>query len=116
MKYFKHGDTVTAAALNAIVDTINDVEAQSQLSSYVFGGRDAVAAGTIFYGIHQRRWLAYKSTGEIRDTANPLNIMELPDCNDAFCMFDLHTVPWLKYGDLYAVEGSEFALETDTDA
>jgi len=128
MKYFKHGDRVTATDLNAIVTAINAVETQTTgFSSYSFGGRDAVVAGTIFYGVHQRRWLAYRSTGEVRsmdyvpgatEDDEPISghRVELPDCNEEFCMFDLHTVGWLKYGHTYAVEGSEYALETDTNA
>lgn len=123
MKYFKHGDRVTATDLNAMVDAINAVEVQTAgFNSYAFGSRDAVVAGTVFYGVHQRRWLVYRSTGEVRTFGyNPAtpeigNTIVLPDCNEEFCMFDLHTVGWLKYGDLYEVEGSEYAMETDTNA
>jgi len=127
MKYFKHGDSVTHTDLNTLVTAINNLETEQGLNSYAFGSKDAALAGVIFYGVHRRRWIVYRSTGEIRsldyiinpsDEDNPLAgyRTELPDCNEEFCMFDTHTVGWLKYGDMYAVEGSEFALETDTDA
>jgi len=127
MRYFKQGETITHTDLNGMVNAINALDvATSGFSSYSFGCRDAVWPGTEFYGIHQRRWLIYRSTGEVHsmdyvpgpDEDTPLSghRVELPDCNEEFCMFDLHTVGWLKYGDWYTVEGSEFALETDTDA
>lgn len=123
MKYWKHGDQVLVADLNKIVDTINAAEIQTQMSGYVFGCLDAYVAGTVFFGIHTNRWLVYRSTGEIRTldyngaVEPPVgNRTELPDCNELYCMFDLHTVEWLKYGDVYEVEGSEFALEVDVDA
>lgn len=125
MKYFKHGDQVMDTDLNAIVDAINAAETQSQFASYVFGCKDAWIAGTVFFGIHNCRWLIYRSTGEVRTLdfrAEEEGIPQqgsmtvLPDCNDEFCLFDLHTVEWLHYGDVYEVEGSEFALEVDFDA
>lgn len=125
MKYFKHGDQVMDTDINAIINAINAAEVQSQFSSYTFGCKDAFIAGTVFFGIHNHRWLIYRSTGEVRTldfvaetetTPQVGNITVLPDCNDTFCLFDLHTVEWLKYGDVYEVEGSEFALEVEVDA
>lgn len=123
MKYFKHGDQIFDTDLNAMVAVINAAEAQANFSSYTFGCKDAFIAGTVFFGIHNCRWLVYRSTGEVRSldyngTVDPEvgHRTELPDCNDEFCLFDLHTVEWLHYGDVYEVEGSEFALEVDLDA
>lgn len=119
MSYFSHGDTITTANLNALVNAINSIETQTGFNTYVLGGRDALIAGTVFHGVHTRRWLIYRSTGEIRDFDDPTNeekITVLPDCNAPFCVFDTHTIPWLKYGMMYEIEGTEFALETDVNA
>lgn len=123
MKYFVHGDKVCDEDLNQIVDAINDAQTQFQMSSYVFGCLDAYVAGTVFQGLHTNRWLIYRSTGEIRSMdyivgSEPMigHMTVLPDCDEMYCVFDLHTVEWLKYGDPYLMEGSEFALEVAIDA
>ena len=123
MKYFVHGDKVCDEDLNQIVDAINNAQTDFQMSSYVFGCLDAYVAGTIFQGIHTNRWFVYRSTGELRSMdyvvdSDPMigHMTVLPDCNDLYCIFDLHTVEWLKYGDVYLMEGSEFGLEVAIDA
>jgi len=119
MKYFSHCDVVTAARLNEIVNAINAAETQTGFSSYIIGGRNAVIPGVQYFGHHRKRWLMYRSVGEIYDVNGTPDLetnTQLSDCDEDICVFDLHTVPWLKYGDIYVVEGSEFALESDTDA
>ncbi len=125
LEYFSHGDLVTSAKLNAIIAIINDVETQTHGFSHVPGGRDADIAGTMFTMKHTKRWLVYRSTGDIYDMTEvmagvPLDDIEnhttLGDCGEITCAFDLHSVDWLSYGMMYIVEGCEWAMEDDARA
>jgi len=125
LNYFSHGDLITAEKLNAIIAIINDVETQTQGFSMVSGGRDADIAGTMFAMKHTKRYLVYRSTGDIYDLSEvlagvPLDDIEnhtsLGDCGELTCAHDLHSIEWLSYGMMYIVEGCEFAMEDDARA
>lgn len=113
--YFSHGETVTAAKLNEIVTALNGAEAASNYGVRLFGARPADGPGVVFYIVHRRRWLIYDSAGTIYDITNPtVNTTEVSDVEgDAIGAFDLHSLPWLSYGMLYAAEGFENAMEDD---
>ena len=67
-----------------------------------------------YFITHKRRWLIYKSTGEIRHTTDPVTFpsVSLGD-SDEINAEDLDQIDWLVPGMLYMVVGCSVAYEDD---
>ncbi len=112
-RQWSHGDTVTAAYLNAYSTEL------TALHDRIFNTRIRMAtpnqygSGNIYRFVHRNRWLHFKSTGQIKNAAGTQQATLSP-INDTYTSFDLQSVSWLAYGDLYQVVGCQMASEEST--
>jgi len=108
-----HGDTVTAANLNAYsteLTTLHDAIGDAEIVPCM---PDQYGSGNIYWFIHRNRWLHFKSTGQIKN-AGATQEGTLSPINDTYTSFDLHSLSWLAYCDLYQVVGCAMASEEET--
>lgn len=110
MKTFAHGDSVTAANLNAIDTTLDDAYARIGDVAYQALAPGADDDNNTFFFIHRYRYLYFKSTGEIA-SLDGTNTAGLSEKNDTFTALDLDGLNWLSYGQAYVVTGCEMACE-----
>lgn len=65
-----------------------------------------------YYLIHSQQYLVYKSTGRIVDITGTNDDISLDD-GDTYNSYDLDTIDWLAYGDLYRVVGCSVCMEDE---
>lgn len=127
---FSHGDFPTAAnletintALVAIAEIASDGttpasgETLPQLNPAVYWNREKgeafgsrVQTDSDYWILHRHRYLHYKSTGAIEDPAGTGTAVSLSNEED-FNVYDLDSVDWLAYGQMYKVTGVDFCME-----
>ena len=61
--------------------------------------------------LHQYRWLAYGSSGQIVDPSGIEEPVSLTDPDTGIGYMDLESIDWLAYGMYYDVEGVTWAQE-----
>ena len=112
-RQWSHGDKVTAAYLNAYstgLTTLRNVIKDAEIVSCV---PNQYGSGNIYWFVHRQRWLHFKSTGQIKNAAGTQQATLSP-INDTYTSFDLQTLSWLAYGQLYQVVGCQMACEEET--
>ena len=112
-RQWSHGDTETAAYLNAYSTELNTLRAAIGDAEIVPCVPDAYGSGNIFWFVHRNRWLHFKSTGQIKN-AGATQQATLSPVNDTYTSFDLQSLIWLAYGQLYQVVGCQMACEEET--
>ena len=113
-----HGDTVTATHWNNLKAAID--AAYTTLGTTAINPAGEVSAEKIGYEdsaismFHRFRWLAYTSTGIIRDPSGvgadvTISDGDVPGAN----FYDLESIEWLTYGMYYTVIGIRACQEFD---
>ena len=108
---WNHGDiTVAAARMNKYSDALNAI--------YAVRGDVSVSIATlagqseaVFTNIHRERYLYFISDGSIDDPAGIGDSVSISEVAGTFTAYDLDTVSWLQYGDLYEVSGVSWCAE-----
>jgi hypothetical protein len=115
-KRWSHGDTVAAADVQKYSDGLNAINAAIPKEKISWGvGYSNMEDAQRFYIVHRRRWLIYKSTGEIRHPTDPVTYpaVSLSDTGGV-CAVDVdQEVEWLVPGALYEVRGCSVAYEDE---
>jgi hypothetical protein len=113
---FSHGSTVSAAEMQKYSDGLNAIHDALPLEKISWGIPYSNMEDTqTFFLIHKRRWLIYKSTGEIQHPTEPETYpaVSLSDTG-GICAADLdQEVDWLVPGMLYKVVGCSVCFEDD---
>ena len=113
-RQWTHGDTVTAAYLNAYSTELTALHNRILNTRIRMATPHQYGSGNIYWFVHRNRWLHFKSTGQIMN-AGGTQQATLSPINDTYTSLDLQSLSWLAYGDLYQVVGCEMASE-ETDA
>ena len=112
-RQWSHGDKVTAAYLNAYSTGLTTLRAAIKDAEIVPCVPHKYGSGNIYRFVHRNRWLHFKSTGQIKNAAGTQQATLSP-INDTYTSFDLQTLSWLAYGQLYQVVGCDMASEEET--
>ena len=110
---WSHGDTVSAADLNAYSTALTALHARILNTRIRMATPNQYGTGNIYRFVHRNRWLHFKSTGQIKNSDGSQQATLSP-INDTYTSFDLQSVSWLAYGDLYQVVGCQMASEEST--
>lgn len=106
-----HGDTdVTSAEMQKYSNSICAIAAiagSAKLQWAVIAGQSEAT----FTVIHKARWLFFQSTGEIVDPSGVGESVSISEVDGTFTRYDLDTVDWLAYGQLYQVTGVSWCME-----
>lgn len=112
-KRWAHGDTVSAANMQIYSDGLTAIKpmiGETRRTWAVFASTWDEAQE--FNIVHKRRWLIYKSTGQITDPNGVFDPVDLPD-SDPINVYDLDTVDWLLPGMVYHVIGCSVCMEDE---
>lgn len=117
---FEEGDNFTHTDYNAIRSNLIDLHDKhpgvmrnhAASVSHDHGFWSSVFQDSEQTFTHTFRYLAYKSTGAIRDITGLADDVSLSDTGD-INFFDLDTVGWLAYGMTYIVTGVTHCIEVD---
>ena len=112
-RQWSHGDTVSAANMNAYSTELTALHARILNTRIRMATPNQYGSGNIYRFVHRNRWLHFKSTGQIKNAAGTQQATLSP-INDTYTSFDLQSVSWLAYGDLYQVVGCQMASEEST--
>ena len=112
-RQWSHGDTVSAADLNAYSTALTALHARILSTSIRMATPNQYGSGNIYRFVHRNRWLHFKSTGQIKNAAGTQQATLSP-INDTYTSFDLQSLNWLAYGQLYQVVGCDMASEEVT--
>lgn len=112
-RQWAHGDTVSAANLNAYSTELTALHDRILNTRIRMATPNQYGSGNIYRFVHRNRWLHFKSTGQIKNAAGTQQATLSP-INDTYTSFDLQSVSWLAYGDLYQVVGCQMASEEST--
>ena len=112
-RQWTHGDTNAAAyfaaystELTALYGAVGDVD-------FIPCVPGQYGSGNEYYFFHQNRWLHYLSTGQIK-SIDGTQQATLSPVGDTFTAFDLQSLSWLAYGQMYKVVGCAMASEEET--
>lgn len=114
--HWQHGDQPTAGAMNLYSQDIISIYGVYGPVSFNVAIRsirleEFELRGPEYYTfLHRYRWLHYLGDGEI-SSMDGTNTNNLADTAGAVKVFDMTTVDWLAYGELYKVSGLTFACE-----
>lgn len=104
-----HGDTPTSTILNeystaleSAHDTLGDLGGWSPAMEH--------NSEAVYLVLHTNRYLHFVSNGEITDLTGA-NVEEISEDEDGSGVFDLDTLDWLTYGQLYYVTGVSICCE-----
>ena len=110
---WSHGGTNVSAARMNIYSTNQDIiDGLLGSASYSLASPSGQSEAT-FYLIHKFRYLWFASNGAIEDVSGVGEPVSVTEENSTFTQFDLDTVDWLFYGDLYKVTGVSWCAEDD---
>ena len=112
-RQWSHGDTVSAANMNAYSTELTALHARILNTRIRMATPNQYGSGNIYRFVHRNRWLHFKSTGQIKNAAGTQQATLSP-INDTYTSFDLQSLSWLAYGDLYRVVGCQMASEEVT--
>ena len=112
-RQWTHGDVVTAAYLNAYSTELTALRASIKDAEIVPCVPHKYGTGNVYRLVHEKRWLHFKSTGQIKN-AGGTQQATLSPVNDTYTSFDLQSLSWLAYGDFYQVVGCDMACEEET--
>ena len=112
-RQWAHGDGNTAAYFNAYSTELTALRAAIKDAEIVPCVPDQYGTGNIYWFVHRNRWLHFKSTGLIKN-ADASQQATLSPVNDTYTSFDLQSLSWLAYGQLYQVVGCQMACEEET--
>ena len=112
-RQWSHGDKVTAAYLNAYSTGLTTLRAAIKDAEIVPCVPDAYGSGNKFWFVHRNPWLHFLSTGQIKN-ADGSQQATLSPINDTYTSFNLQSLSWLAYGQLYQVVGCQMASEEET--
>ena len=112
MKIWQHGDTLPAADLNALSSGLNTARTLSGDVVLNVATQGAYGPGAVFWFIHAKRYLHFKSTGKLSNPSGTQE-MSLSTGDKEFGVYDLDGLDWLTYGGLYRVTGCEMCCEDD---
>lgn len=120
---WEHGNTVAASELQKYsdsLDSIYDITGDYKLVSMVGYGEEngpygAVRENSDLIFLHKYQWLYFQSDGEIVDLSETEDPTSLSESDDALTFFDLDSVPWLSYGQVYRVVGCTWACEYEAN-
>jgi len=110
---WSHGDTNPASALNAYSTALTALRAAIKDAEIVPCVPDAYGSGNKFWFVHRNPWLHFLSTGQIKN-ADGSQQATLSPINDTYTSFNLQSLSWLAYGQLYQVVGCQMASEEET--
>ena len=118
-KQWSHGDIPTAADFNRYSDGCNDIVGRIGSVTVAFcvpeANRLLVATeevlGDTFACVHRARYLHYRGTGNLTNLdSSKSSALSAPD-GGGVGVYDLDSVSWLAYGQLYFVTGVDFCVE-----
>ena len=112
-RQWSHGDTVSAANMNAYSTELTALHDRIGNTRIRMATPNQYGSGNIYRFVHRNRWLHFKSTGQIKNAAGTQQATLSP-INDTYTSFDLQSLSWLAYGDLYQVVGCQMASEEVT--
>ena len=108
---FAHGDKPTAANLNKIAD--GSLHVYERTPDFAWEDlTPELGNGERMSFQHFRRYLHYKSSGQVIDPAGLGDTVSLPNTTDDYKnSYDLDQISWLAYGADYIVQGVSYAAE-----
>lgn len=108
-----HGDVdVSAANINKYTNSIIAIHAQiGEVATSI--GTESRISNASFTVFHTRRWLYFTSTGTIDDPAGVGDSVSISEDPDTITAYDLDSVSWLTYGNLYTVSSVGWCQESD---
>lgn len=113
-KQWNHGDIVTATELQKYSDGLNAINAVLSTVGYRNYGTpfSTFDDNQIYYVVHSKRYLIYWSSGQIVDLSGVNENVELPnDSEFEYNVYDLDSIDWLDYGELYQILGCSVVFE-----
>ena len=112
-RQWAHGDGNAASYFNAYSTELTALRAAIGDAEIVPCVPNQYGSGNVYWFVHRNRWLHFKSTGQIKN-AGATQQATLSPVNDTYTSFDLQSLSWLAYGDLYQVVGCQMASEEET--
>ena len=112
-KQWSHGDEVCASELQKYSDSLEYLNSLTSTSGRNYATPFSQFDDTQeFWFIHSRPLLIYVSTGVLSDPSGLNEDVTLSNEDGQYYNgYDLDTVPWLNYGDLYKVVGCSVCME-----
>lgn len=114
-KVWAHEDTVAAAEMQKYSDGLDAIKPMFPTEKESWAHAFSLMEDTQTYSLtHKRRWLIYKSTGEIRHPTDPVTYpaVSLGDSEEINAE-DLDQIDWLVPGMLYLVVGCSVCFEDE---
>lgn len=115
-KTWTHGDTVPAAEMQKYSDGLDAIRSLFVEEKISWAIPQSMMDDTqLHYIVHKRRWLIYRSTGEIRHPTEPETYaaISLSDSETINAVDVDQEVSWLTAGQLYVVVGCSIAFEDE---
>lgn len=112
-KQWSHGDEVCASELQKYSDSLNYLNSLTATSGRNYATPFSQFTDTQqFWFIHSRPLLIYVSTGVLSDPSGLNEDVTLSNEDGQYYnSYDLDTISWLNYGDLYKVVGCSVCME-----
>lgn len=126
-KQWAHGETVSHTNMQKYSDGLNAIHAKTGDAAYNYAilwpydNYDVVYDNSFYVFVHKKRYLWFRSTGELVDPvrhADPAGLageddIGLSETGTDYGIYDLESIDWLVYGALYYVTGVTVAMEID---
>lgn len=118
---FSHGTDPTSANFNTYVDALNDLHGRAGdvrrfplvlLNREMLPGADSDNCGYTFR--HRKRYLWYRSSGSVVSIDGTQSVSLSNTNSNGVNVYDLDSITWLAYGDIFRVQGVTWTLENDT--
>lgn len=112
-----HGDTdVTHTEMQKYSDAIAAIYAVAgggKKHWATWANQSDIGVSNPFVLIHRGRWLFFSSNGAIVDPSGVGDTVTISEVDDTWTRYDLDTVDWLAYGQIYHVTGVSWCMEDD---
>lgn len=107
------GDTdVTSTEMQKYSDSIAAIYAVAGDAKFQFATAANQSEAT-FVLVHRARWLFFSSNGAIVDPSGAGDTVTISEVDDTWTRYDLDTVDWLAYGQVYYVTGVSWCMEDE---
>ena len=111
-KQWSHGDEVCASELQKYSDSLDYLNTLVSSSGRNYATPFSRFDDTQqFWLIHTKPFLIYASTGVLSDPSGINEDVSLSNNGEPFNSYDLDTISWLSYGDLYKIVGCSVCME-----
>lgn len=106
------GDYPLASTINSIDGALDGAHTAMGDSARVYAVKQVSSSRFTFQ--HRMRYLWFRSTGSIVDPSGVGETVNISDENNAPTKYDLNSVSWLYYGQIYWVTGVSWCIESET--